>query len=51
MIFHQPKDKEEDLDIRESEEAWKRLPFNLKAEGILASAFYLVDPVVKLNNA
>jgi hypothetical protein len=42
MTFHRPRDKEEDLDIQESEERSKTIAFYLQAEGIIASAFYLV---------
>ena len=42
MIFHQLKDKEEDLDIQESEERFKTMCFSIEAEGIIASAFYLI---------
>lgn len=51
MIFHRPRDKEEDLDIQESEERFKTIDLTIEAEGVIASAFYLVDPVIELNKA
>ena len=51
MIFHRPRDKGEDLDIQESEERFKTIDLTIEAEGIIASAFYLVNPIVELNKA
>jgi hypothetical protein len=51
MIFHRPRGKEEDLDIQESERRFKTIALTIEAEGIIASAFYLVNPVVELNKA
>jgi hypothetical protein len=42
MISQQPRDKEEDLVTQESEEELKEIDLTIKAEGIIASAFYLV---------
>jgi hypothetical protein len=41
----------EDLDIQESEERFKTIDLTIEAEGIIASAFYLVNPIVELNKA
>jgi hypothetical protein len=51
MTFHRPRGKEEDLDIQESEERFKTIVLKIEAEGIIASAFYLVNPVAQLNKA
>jgi len=49
MICHRPRDKGEALDTQESEAPFKTIELTIEAEGIIASAFYLVDPVVELN--
>ncbi len=42
MISQQPRDKEGDLVTQESEEEPKTIDLTIKAEGIIASAFYLL---------
>ncbi len=49
MIFHRPRDKGEDLDIQESEERFKTIDLTIEAEGIIASAFYLVPHTLPLS--
>ena len=51
MICHRPRGKEEALDTREFEECFKTIDLSIEAEGRIASAFYLVDPVVELSKA
>ena len=44
MISRSPRDKEEDLVTLGSEEEFQTIDLYIKAEGIIASAFYLVSP-------
>ena len=44
MISRSPRDKEEDLVTLGSEEEFQTNDLTIKAEGIIASAFYLVYP-------
>ena len=43
MISRSPRDKEEDLVTLGSEEEFQTIDLTIKAEGIIASAFYLVS--------
>ena len=47
MISQQPRDKEGDLVTQESEEEPKTIDLTIKAEGIIASAFYLLNAHLK----
>jgi hypothetical protein len=46
MIFHRPRDKEGDLGIRGCDEGLTAITIVIKAEGRIASAFYLVRPTL-----
>ena len=49
MISRSPRDKEEDLVTLGSEEEFQTIDLTIKAEGIIASAFYLVYHLERSN--
>ena len=50
MIFHRLRDKEGDLGIQECDEGLTAITIVIKAEGRIASAFYLVPPPSPLSS-
>jgi len=51
MIFRRPRDKEGDLGIQGFDEGLTAITIVIKAEGRIASAFYLVPPTPFLSPA